>query len=93
MGVNYSTVCGADVGISASLANASAATFQLPTLRHVETCVDMMTDAKHFYSMFLKEKCLQSMLGLRYCTMLCKNVEYKNMGQDGSLGQLYDVQN
>jgi hypothetical protein len=24
--------------------------------------------------------------------MLCNNIEYKNMGQDGSLGQLYDVQ-
>jgi hypothetical protein len=40
--------CGAYVGISASLANASAAMFQLPTLKHVETCVDMTTDAKHF---------------------------------------------
>jgi hypothetical protein len=29
--------CGADAGISASLANASAATFQLLTLKHVET--------------------------------------------------------
>jgi hypothetical protein len=38
--------CGADVGISASLANASAAMFQLPTLKHVETCIDMMEDAK-----------------------------------------------
>jgi hypothetical protein len=59
------SVYGTDVGISASLANASAATFQLPTLKHVETCVDMTTDAKHFYSMFLKEKCLEAMLGLR----------------------------
>jgi hypothetical protein len=25
--------------------------------------------------------------------MLCKDAEYKNMDQDGSLGQLYDVQN
>jgi hypothetical protein len=33
------------------------------------------------------------MLGLRYCTMLCKDAEYKNMNQDTSLGQLYDVQN
>jgi hypothetical protein len=32
--------------------------FQLPNLKHVETFVDMMTGAKHFYSMFLKEKCL-----------------------------------
>jgi hypothetical protein len=32
------------------------------------------------------------MLGLRYYIMLCNNIEYKNMGQDGSLGQLYDVQ-
>ncbi len=40
--------CGADVGISASLVNASAAMFQLLTLKHVKTCVDMMTDAKNF---------------------------------------------
>jgi len=33
------------------------------------------------------------MLGLRYFTMLCNNVEYKKMGPDMSLGQLYDVQN
>ncbi len=39
---------GVNVGISASLANASAATFQLLTLKQVETCIDMMTDAKHF---------------------------------------------
>jgi hypothetical protein len=32
------------------------------------------------------------MLGLRYFTMLCSNAEYKKMGQDVSLGQLYDVQ-
>ncbi len=35
-------LCGADVGISASSANASAAKFQLPTLKHVETFIDMM---------------------------------------------------
>ncbi len=33
------------------------------------------------------------MLGLRYCTMICKNAEYKNMDQGESQGQLYDVQN
>ncbi len=33
------------------------------------------------------------MLGLRYCTMLCKNAENKRMDQGKSLGQLYDVQN
>jgi hypothetical protein len=33
------------------------------------------------------------MLGLRYFTMLCNDVEYKNMDQGESLGQLYDVQN
>jgi len=32
------------------------------------------------------------MLDLRYFTMLCNIVEYKNMDQDDSLGQLYDVQ-
>jgi len=32
------------------------------------------------------------MLGLEYFTMLCSNAEYKNMNQDHSLGQLYDVQ-
>jgi hypothetical protein len=32
------------------------------------------------------------MLGLRYFTMLCNNVEYKNMDLDVSWGQLYDVQ-
>jgi len=47
-GTTNTSYCGADIGISASLANASAAMFQLPTLKHVETCVDMMTDAKHF---------------------------------------------
>jgi hypothetical protein len=31
------------------------------------------------------------MLGLRYFTMLCNNAEYKNMDQDESWGQLYDV--
>jgi len=40
--------CGANVGISANLANASATALQLLTLRHVKTCVNMMTDAKHF---------------------------------------------
>ncbi len=73
--------------------NASATMFQLPTLKHVETCVDMTTDAKHFFSMFLEEKGLQSMLGLRYFTMLCNDAEHKNMDQDKSLGQLNDVQN
>ena len=87
------TPCGVDVGISASLANASAAMFQLLTLKHVETCIDMMTDTKHFVSMFLKEKRLQSMLGLRYFTMLCNDAEYMNMDQDESRGQLYNVQN
>ncbi len=40
----------------------------------------------------LKEKCLQTVLGLRGFIMLCNNVEYKNMDQDKSLVQLYDVQ-
>ncbi len=85
-------LCGTNVGISASLVNGSAATFQLPNLKHVETCVNVMTDAKHFI-MFLKEKCLQSMLGLQYFTLLCNDAEYKNMDQGKRLGQLYDVQN
>jgi hypothetical protein len=33
------------------------------------------------------------MLGIRHFTMPCSNAEYKKMGQDVSLGQLYDVQN
>jgi hypothetical protein len=33
------------------------------------------------------------MLGLRYFTMLCNYAEYKSMEQNGSLGQLYNVQN
>ncbi len=33
------------------------------------------------------------MLGLRYCTMLCKNAKYKNMDQDVSQDQLCNVQN
>jgi len=33
------------------------------------------------------------MLGLRYCTMVCKNAKYKNMDQGVSLDQLYNVQN
>jgi hypothetical protein len=33
------------------------------------------------------------MVGLRCFTMLCNNAEYKKMGQDMSLGQLYNVQN
>jgi hypothetical protein len=32
------------------------------------------------------------MLGLRYFTILCNDVEYKSMDQDESSGQLYDVQ-
>ncbi len=32
------------------------------------------------------------MLGLRYFNMLYNNTEYKNMDQEESLGQLYDVQ-
>jgi hypothetical protein len=32
------------------------------------------------------------MLGLRYFTMLCNDVEYESMDQDESLGQLCDVQ-
>ncbi len=71
--------CGADVGISASLVNASASMFQLPTLNPVETCVDMMTKPK-------------SLLGLRYFTMLCRDAEYKNMDKE-SLSQLYNMQN
>jgi hypothetical protein len=63
------------------------------TMKRVEAFINMMTDTKHFYSMFLKEKCLWSMLGLRNCTLLCKDAEYKNMDQDMSLGQLYNVQN
>ena len=49
---HFDIYCGADVGISASLPNASAATFQLATLKHVETCVDMTTDTKHFILYF-----------------------------------------
>jgi hypothetical protein len=33
------------------------------------------------------------MLGLRYCTMLCKNAEHKKMDIDVSQDQLYNVQN
>jgi hypothetical protein len=33
------------------------------------------------------------MLGLRYFAMLCNNAEYKRIGQDQSLGQVYDVHN
>jgi hypothetical protein len=65
---------------------------QLLTLKPVETFADMMTEAKCFYSMCLKEKHLQTMLGLRYFTMMCNDAEYKNMDQDEGLGQLYDVQ-
>jgi hypothetical protein len=42
--------------------------------------------------MFLKEKRLYTMIGLRYFNMLYNNTEYKNMDQEESLGQLYDVQ-
>ncbi len=65
----------------------------ISNLGRVETCADMMTDSKRFYSMFQKEKRLQLMLELRYFTMRCNNAEYKKVGQDTSLGQLYDVQN
>jgi hypothetical protein len=44
----YNAYCGADVGKSASLPNSSAAMFQLPTLKHVETCGAMTIDAKCF---------------------------------------------
>jgi len=40
--------CGPDVRISASLANANAAKVSTATLKHVETFVDMMIEAKHF---------------------------------------------
>ncbi len=43
--------------------------------------------------MVLKEKHLESMLGLRYCTMLCKDAEYESMDWDVNSGQLYNVQN
>jgi len=33
------------------------------------------------------------MLGLRYFTTLSNNAEYKKMGQEVSLDQLYNVQN
>jgi hypothetical protein len=33
------------------------------------------------------------MLGSGYFTMLCNYAEYKRMGQDRSLGQLYHVHN
>ncbi len=32
-------------------------------------------------------------VSLRYFTLLCNNAEYKKMGQDLSLGQLYNVHN
>jgi hypothetical protein len=40
--------CGANVRISASLANASATKVLTVTLKHVETFVDMSPDAKRF---------------------------------------------
>jgi hypothetical protein len=41
--------CGADVRISASLANASAAKVSTVTLKHVETFVDMSTDGQNVF--------------------------------------------
>ncbi len=38
-----------------SLVNPSDAKFQLPTLKHVETFVDMTTDTKHFIHVLERE--------------------------------------
>ncbi len=85
--------CGVNVRISASVANASSAKeFQLRPWSMLKFFVDMSTYAKHFHSMFWKRNIFRTMLGLRYFTRLCNNAEYKNMDQDGSLGQLYNVQ-
>ncbi len=48
-----------------------------------------MTDTEHF---IVWETFVQN-VSLRDFTMLCIKAEYKRMGQDLSLGQLYDVQN
>ncbi len=42
--------------------------------------------------LFYSER-LYRMLVVRDFTMLCNKAEYMRMGQDLSLGQLYDVQN
>jgi hypothetical protein len=55
-----------------------------------ETCADMLTDAKHFIQCYRKRNVCTK---LSYFTILCNNDEYKRMGQDLSLGQLYNVQN
>jgi len=68
------------VGISVSLANAIATTFQLPALKQVVYVLE-------------REMFIVKMLDLRYFTMLCKDAEYENMDQGKSLGQLCNVQN
>ncbi len=58
-----------------------------------EAGVDISSDAKLFILCFMKEVFLYRMFWLRNFTIICNIDEYKMMGQDKSLGQLYDVQN
>jgi hypothetical protein len=73
------------------LANASTTKVLTATLKHVETFGDMSTDAIHFI-LCLEREMFVDHVRLRYFIMLCNNVEYKNVGRDESLGQLYDGQ-
>ncbi len=57
----------------------------------IETCADILSGAKHFILHFKKGKHLYIMFMLRYFITICNTNEYKMMGQDASLGQLYDV--
>jgi hypothetical protein len=52
-----------------------------------------MTADTDILSMVLKGKHLYKMLGLRFFTMLCNNVQYRRMDQDLNPGQLYNVHN
>jgi hypothetical protein len=58
-----------------------------------ETCADILSDAKCFILCFEKKTFCTRHFRLRHFTIICNTDEYKMMGQDLSLGQLFHVQN
>jgi len=71
----------ADEGISANFGDCQCRNVSSLTLWQVETCFNIMTNAKHFILCSWKRNIYSQMLGLRYFTMLCNDAEYKNMDQ------------
>ncbi len=84
---------GAIDGISASCKNASSATFYPRPCNKGWNLRWYFVRHKMFYLFFKKKTFCTGCFRLRYFTITCNADEYKMMGQDLSLGQLYDVHN